>query len=118
MFTDFRLEVFVAVARTGSFTAASRALGVSQPAVSQNIGQLEEMIGTKLFERNRGSVTLTDAGRQFDRYARKILYWYERVQTIMVEKTENEPEPTRMRLSDGTTLEVSPVEDELRIKVL
>ena len=50
MFEDFRLNVFVAVAREGSFTKAAAALGVSQPAVSQNVADLEKSLGVKLFE--------------------------------------------------------------------
>ena len=36
---DFRLRIFMAVAEKGSFTLAAKALGVSQPAVSQNIAE-------------------------------------------------------------------------------
>ena len=41
MFEDFRLKVFMAVAETGSFTKAAKSIGISQPAVSQNINALE-----------------------------------------------------------------------------
>lgn len=54
MLEDFRLKVFMAVAETGSFTKASRKLGVSQPAVSQNISSLEKETGAILFQRARG----------------------------------------------------------------
>lgn len=73
MFEDFRLNVFVAVAREGSFTKAAAALGVSQPAVSQNVADLEKMSGVKLFDRQRGEVSLTPQGEVFMRYARNIL---------------------------------------------
>ena len=39
--TDNRLKIFVAVAETGGFTAAAHRLKLSQPAVSQNVAQLE-----------------------------------------------------------------------------
>ena len=48
MFEDFRLKVFMAVAETGSFTKAAKSIGISQPAVSQNINALEKEIGTPL----------------------------------------------------------------------
>ena len=48
MFEDFRLKVFLAVAKEGSFTNAAKSLGVSQPAVSQNIAEIEKGIGVKL----------------------------------------------------------------------
>ena len=76
MFEDFKLKVFMAVAENGSFTIAAKALGVTQPAVSQNIAELERNMGAELFTRGRGAVTLTAAGITFKEYAEKILYWY------------------------------------------
>ena len=73
---DFKLKVFMAVAENGSFTIAAKALGVTQPAVSQNIAELERNMGAELFTRGRGAVTLTAAGITFKEYAEKILYWY------------------------------------------
>ena len=48
MLEDFKLKVFVEVAREKSFTRAASALSISQPAVSQNIAELEKQLGTKL----------------------------------------------------------------------
>lgn len=76
MFEDFRLRIFMAVAEKGSFTLAAKALGVSQPAVSQNIAELEKSFGAELFLRRKGSVTLTPKGAAFKEYAGRILYWY------------------------------------------
>ncbi len=76
MFEDFRLRTFMAVAGNGSFTIAAKALGITQPAVSQNIAELERSVGAELFTRGRGSVTLTAAGIAFKEYADRILYWY------------------------------------------
>ncbi len=76
MLEDFKLKVFLSVAEKGSFTQAARSLGISQPAVSQNIAELERLTGTQLFARNRGSATLTAAGTAFKEYADKISYWY------------------------------------------
>ena len=76
MLEDFRLKVFMAVAETGSFTKASRKLGVSQPAVSQNISSLEKETGAILFQRARGEVSLTSEGLVFKEYASRIQYWY------------------------------------------
>lgn len=76
MFEDFRLRIFMAVAEKGSFTLAAKALGVSQPAVSQNIAELEKGLGAELFLRRKGSVTLTPKGAAFKEYAGRILYWY------------------------------------------
>lgn len=56
-----QLEMFAATARTGSFTAAARELGVGQPAVSQTVRRLEEQLGMVLFERTGRSVIPTGA---------------------------------------------------------
>lgn len=73
MLEDFRLRVFMAVAEEGSFTKAAASLGVTQPAVSQNIADLEKVTGQKLFERMRGEVVLTSQGRVFMEYAGRML---------------------------------------------
>lgn len=77
MACDFRLEVFMTLCRTGSFTKTADALGVSQPAVSQNIAELEKDLGVKLFTRSRGEISLTSEGVLFRGHAERILYWYE-----------------------------------------
>ena len=68
MFEDFRLKVFMAVAETGSFTKAAKSIGISQPAVSQNINALEKEIGTPLILRAKGEASLTSAGDVFLEY--------------------------------------------------
>lgn len=57
------LIFFEAVIRQGGFTAASSELYVSQAAVSKRIRQLEDWLGTELFERGTRSLTPTTAGR-------------------------------------------------------
>lgn len=52
-----------AAARTGSIVGAAAELGVTAPAVSQQIKLLERHLGRRLFDRGRSGVTLTDAGR-------------------------------------------------------
>ena len=73
MLEDFRLKVFMAVVQECSFTKAASVLGITQPAVSQNIADLEKMTGRKLFDRHRGSVVLTTEGEVFMSYARKLI---------------------------------------------
>ena len=77
MLDDFRLRVFMMAAAEGSFTRAAQHLGVSQPAVSQNIAELEKQVGAVLFDRKRGEVSLTPEGNVFKDYAAKILHWYD-----------------------------------------
>ena len=76
MFEDSRINIFMAVCEEGSFTKAARRLGISQPAVSQNISEIEKGVGARIFERDRNSVTLTEEGRLFKDFAEQILYWY------------------------------------------
>ena len=62
-----RLKPFEAAARHESFTLAAEELGMTQTAVSKQIGQLERDLGTRLFERRNRAVFLTDEGRRFGR---------------------------------------------------
>lgn len=73
MFEDFRLKIFVAVAEEGSFTKAAEKVGVSQPAVSQNIAELEKTLSVKLFDRQKNETVLTPEGHVFMQYAERIL---------------------------------------------
>jgi LysR family transcriptional regulator, carnitine catabolism transcriptional activator len=57
-----RLEIFLTVVEEGGFTAAADALGMSQPAVSQAVGELERDLGALLFHRLGRSIALTSAG--------------------------------------------------------
>ena len=62
------LLTFVTVAESGGFSAAAVKLGVSPSAVSQAVRQLEERVGTALFNRTTRSVSLTELGaRYFER---------------------------------------------------
>jgi len=56
------LQTFVAVAKHGSLSAASRNEGVTQPTASRHIAQLEEHLGYRLFERSKSGVVLTARG--------------------------------------------------------
>lgn len=70
---DRRLQVFHAVAKHLSFTKAAEALFMTQPAVTFQIKQMEEHFNTRLFERGRGQISLTEAGRVVFDYAERIL---------------------------------------------
>lgn len=67
------INYFLAVAKHGSFTRAAASLYVSQPALSQQIKQLEEGLGAPLFDRSGRNIRLTDAGEVYARYARQAL---------------------------------------------
>ena len=67
------LRYFVAVAEELSFRKAAGRLSVSEPAVSQQVADLENELGQKLFNRDSRRVELTDVGRVFLRGARRTL---------------------------------------------
>lgn len=83
MFEDFRLKVFLTVAKERSFTKAASVLGVTQPSVSQNIAELEKQLGTRLFDRLRGEVVLLPAGVIFKDYAEQILKTYDQAVEVL-----------------------------------
>jgi LysR family cyn operon transcriptional activator len=63
------IQYFLAVAQHQGFTKAAAALHVSQPALSQQVRQLEESLGAQLFDRSGRKTRLTDAGEVYLRYA-------------------------------------------------
>jgi LysR family nitrogen assimilation transcriptional regulator len=67
-----QLRYFAAVAEAGSFTAAAAQLRIAQPALSRQIATLERDIGSVLFLRKPGGVTLTPAGEILQRHAEAI----------------------------------------------
>src|SRR5690554_383719 len=71
-YTLIQLQHFGAVVRYGSFSAAARALGVAQAAVSQAVAALEEDLGVRLFDRNSRKCALTAAGSVFAKEAALI----------------------------------------------
>src|SRR3954454_6778504 len=68
-----RLRVLVAVARTGSLTAAARELHYAQPSVSHHLARLEAETGAKLVQRVGRGIRLTEAGRLLAERAAEIL---------------------------------------------
>jgi LysR family cyn operon transcriptional activator len=67
------LRYLLAIAEHHSFTRAAEALHVSQPTLSQQIKQLEEMLDVQLLDRSGRIVRLTDAGEVYSRHARRAL---------------------------------------------
>jgi len=59
------LRDFVAIARARSARSAARALGLTQPAITRSLQELEQEIGTPLFERHARGMLLTPAGERF-----------------------------------------------------
>lgn len=68
-----QLQTFRAVAEALSFSRAAEQLHIAQPAISRQVQALEEELGTRVFDRNRQRVLLTDAGRLLLARTEKIL---------------------------------------------
>lgn len=67
------LRVFASVAEHGNLTRAARELNVSQPAISKQLSDLEEDLGTQLVDRLPRGVRLTEAGEVLFTHAQRIL---------------------------------------------
>ena len=68
-----QLRYFAAVADTGHMTRAAERLGLQQPPLSQQIKAIEAQVGVPLFVRHPKGMWLTDAGRQFQVEAQRML---------------------------------------------
>ncbi|EDB0310656.1 LysR family transcriptional regulator [Salmonella enterica subsp. enterica serovar Bredeney] len=67
------LHTFVVVAQQGTLGRAAETLNLSQPALSKTLNELEQLTGTRLFERGRLGAQLTVPGEQFLTHAVKVL---------------------------------------------
>jgi len=67
------MTTFVHIADAGGFTAASRALDASVPAVVRSLAALEAQLGVRLFNRTTRRVALTEEGRRYLEHCRQIL---------------------------------------------
>ena len=95
------LEVFEALAATGSVAEAAARTGLSAPAVSQQVRNLEAALGTALVDHARRPMQLTPAGRHFLPRAREVLSQLRLAQS----------EITMMDLSGLTTLALGLIDD-------
>ena len=89
--TQQGIEVFLAVARLGSVSAAAQALYITQPAVSRHLKALEEALGCTLVVRGRGQrrVELTGRGQDFVQVAEKWrLLWQEAQEVAGRDRTQ------------------------------
>ncbi|MEV7613201.1 LysR substrate-binding domain-containing protein [Streptomyces sp. NPDC089799] len=73
MFDSRHIRTFHEVVVSGSYSAAARALGYTQPAITQQMKALERAVGTPLFTRVGRRMQLTEAGESLARHAESIL---------------------------------------------
>jgi DNA-binding transcriptional LysR family regulator len=90
------LRYFVGVATELSFTRAAQKLHVAQPALSRQIRQLEEELGTRLFARERSGVQLTPAGRAFLAEASALLLQSEQAARVARQAGQGSIPPLRL----------------------
>ncbi|WP_170351357.1 MULTISPECIES: LysR family transcriptional regulator [Ruegeria] len=95
------LEVFEALARTGSVAQAAEITGLSQPSVSQQLRNLENALGTELVDHGRRPMRLTQAGHSF----------LARTESVLAELQIAQSELTVMDLGHLTTLSIGLIDD-------
>lgn len=100
-FTMRQLQIFESVARHLSYTRAAQALHLSQPAVSMQIRQLEEIAGLPLFEQLGKKIYLTAAGKELLQYCRNILQQVGEAENVLAELRD--ADHGRLAISTATT---------------
>lgn len=101
---EFRhLGALAAVARTGSFRRAAESLGYVQSAISGQIAQLEQAVGTQLVERSSGSAgaTLTPAGQILLSHVEEILARFDAARVDLRSLAEGADSVVRISVLEG-----------------
>jgi DNA-binding transcriptional LysR family regulator len=101
LLTIHQLEVFAAVVAEGSFSAAARRLGLTQPAVSLQVRGLEEHFGHTLLARSGRAVRLTDAGQLAHAHALRLLSQLSDLESAM--RSEDQGPAGRLQVGSSTT---------------
>src|SRR5215218_7037169 len=83
------LRAVLKIAEQGSFSQAARDLGVTQPAISQQVARLEAELGRSLFERQGRRVSLTEAGEKLCRHAQQIIALADDARRIVTDDGES-----------------------------
>jgi LysR family transcriptional regulator, low CO2-responsive transcriptional regulator len=106
---DFdQLETFLEVARLSSFSRAAEKRFRTQPAISAQIRALEEEVGARLLDRSGGKVSITAAGKIFQKYAEDTLEG-RKATLIAIAETERVPRgEIIVGANEGTCLHILP----------
>jgi DNA-binding transcriptional LysR family regulator len=83
------MDSALALSETLNFTKAARRLRISQPMLTKNIQELEDFLGGRLFERDRKTVRLNDAGRAYIEQAKLSIMYAERASQAARSAMEN-----------------------------
>jgi DNA-binding transcriptional LysR family regulator len=98
------LRYFLAIVADRHFTRAAKKLGIAQPPLSQQIRQLEEEVGTRLFTRTARGVVLTAAGEAFLPHAEAALREVERARTAARRISHGDLGTIRMGFTSAASL--------------
>lgn len=109
-----QLETFLAVVEEGSFSGAAKALGRTQPAVSQVIARLEEELGQRLFERPARRGGMTDAGKALVDYAQRLITVREQARVALEDVRALRAGRLSIAANELTCLYLLPVLDQFR----
>lgn len=90
------VESFLAVVHTGSFRQAAKQLGISQPAVSQHIKNLEASLNTQLIIRDRKGNQLTPAAQKLLPYAESLI--------LVIERAVSALKSTKLRIGASSNI--------------
>lgn len=104
-----QLEVFQVIAAKSSVKKAAEQLYISQPAVSKTLRELEQDLGTVLFDRINGRLYLNEAGRIFLKRSRKLLKEFEALKNVV--KPENIPIRIGASITFGESVLVEVLEE-------
>jgi DNA-binding transcriptional LysR family regulator len=106
---DFdQLETFLEVARLSSFSRAAEKRFRTQPAISSQIRALEEEVGARLLDRSGGKVSITQAGKLFQKYAEETLE-ARKAALVAIAETERVPRgEIVVGANEGTCLHILP----------
>jgi DNA-binding transcriptional LysR family regulator len=102
------LKSFAAVGEHGSLSAAARATGASQPTLSRHVSQLEQQVGSRLFERDVGGVALTARGIELMHHVQEMVDAAARLSMAIDRKTETFSGSVRITASDIVATYVLP----------
>src|SRR5215813_4306176 len=103
-----QLETFLEVARLSSFSRAAERRFRTQPAISSQIRALEEEVGAKLLDRSGGKVSITAAGKIFQKWAEETLETRKAVLTAIAEAERVPRGEIVVGANEGTCLHILP----------
>jgi DNA-binding transcriptional LysR family regulator len=99
---DFRLKVFHTVAQRLNFTKAAEELGITQPAVTKHIHEVETYFKIKLFQRNGSKIKLTTAGETLLQHTERLFEVYRNIEFDLASLTQRRS--GTLRVGASTTI--------------